>query len=230
MQMRSSLVLIASAGAALSTPVFNTTLHMREIESSEYPNLQINTHGDPSCNHDGYTYDAQYGIKQLLGGISSYHLSRDLLAGEVLKLSENFKCDFTSGGFDATGKAAKAGCTSKDKLWQCYQLLFTSAAPSAPTAGVNQAACDFSYKVVMDGFVMRGKNFDRGKMKPDGSGLKKQVSGCGALTAWSFKQTPGDPQYQWIANGNLPVGTEACMGSAIKSAGGSSAGNCLGQG
>ena len=255
--MQIFLLITALASAAASTPVVtnlttvNYSLPKREVESSEHPNLQINTYGSGGCNGGFAINDAQYGLKQQTVNTASIYLTRDLLDGENLHFFTDAQC---SHGFpdhnntpDKTG-GAKGGCYDfGDNNIECFQLVYTSQAPAAVSAGVNQAACDFSYKVrcsrfcparlllmmcqvVMDSFVMRRKNFNREKMKPDGSGLKKQVQGCGALSAWSFKMTPQDPQYQWMATGNLPVGTESCMGSALQLAGGSSAGNFMGQG
>jgi len=91
-------------------------------------------------------------------------------------------------------------------------------------------SCDISYKFVLDNFEVRGKNFPDAKLGADGGGLKKQIEGCGALTGWHFDWTPKDVKYQWCASGNLPIGTKSCMGSAVQSAGGTSAGNCHGAG
>ena len=42
--------------------------------------------------------------------------------------------------------------------------------------------------------------------------------------------TPDDPTYQWYASGHLPIGTKACVGRAVVSAGGANDGNCHGAG
>ena len=60
--------------------------------------------------------------------------------------------------------------------------------------------------------------------------LQSQIQGCGDLTDWHFKETPTDPNFQWFAYGNLPVGTKACVGRAVVSAGGQSADGCTGAG
>lgn len=55
--------------------------------------------------------------------------------------------------------------------------------------------------------------------------------GCGDLTYWTFKTLTDDPQgYQWYAEGDLPVGTKACVGRAVVSAGGASPDGCTGSG
>lgn len=95
---------------------------------------------------------------------------------------------------------------------------------------VNEDSCDTSYKVVYDGFEIRGKDWPDAMLGKDGEGLKSQLKGCGALTKWGFNYTPNDVKYQWYAHGQLPVGTVSCIGSAVKSAGGSSSGNCRGAG
>ncbi|PMD53955.1 uncharacterized protein K444DRAFT_699591 [Hyaloscypha bicolor E] len=108
----------------------------------------------------------------------------------------------------------------------------TAAPPPAKTTAPPSPAadtCGDSYKFVLDHFDVYGKNFDPTKFGTDGSGLKKQIQGCGALTGWSFKTLTSET-YQWHASGNLPIGTKACVGRAVVSAGGASADGCHGAG
>ncbi|KAF2754863.1 hypothetical protein EJ05DRAFT_503805 [Pseudovirgaria hyperparasitica] len=95
---------------------------------------------------------------------------------------------------------------------------------------VNEVACDVSYKFFYDGFEIRGKNLPDAKFGAEGEGLKDQVAGCGAITKWNFERTPNDCCFQWYASGQLPIGTKACVGRALMSAGGSGVGNCHGSG
>jgi hypothetical protein len=95
---------------------------------------------------------------------------------------------------------------------------------------VNEVSCDVSYKFFLDSFEIRGKNFPDAKLGADGEGLEAELSGCGALTKWKFERTPGDCCFQWYASGQLPIGTKACVGRAVQSAGGSGNGNCHGAG
>jgi hypothetical protein len=95
---------------------------------------------------------------------------------------------------------------------------------------IDADSCDVSYRLVLDKFDVRGKNFPDAELGIDGAGLKHQLDGCGAVTDWEFVLTPDDSVYQWYAHGNLPMGTKACIGRALKSAGGSSDGNCHGAG
>jgi hypothetical protein len=60
----------------------------------------------------------------------------------------------------------------------------------------------------------------------NGEGLKDQIGGCGAITKWNFERTPNDVKFQWYASGQLPIGTKACVGRALQSAGESGDGNC----
>lgn len=110
----------------------------------------------------------------------------------------------------------------------------SSSSPSpAPSASPPPAkdTCGDWYKFLFDHFEIYGQNFDASKFGNDGDGLKKQVKGCGDLTEWSFKQLTNDPQgYQWYASGNLPIGTKACVGRAVVSAGGASPDGCTGAG
>ena len=102
--------------------------------------------------------------------------------------------------------------------------------PSPPSAGPDADSCDVSYRFVLDSFEISGKNFDASKFGTDGSGLRTQIKGCGALTKWKFQMTPSSPIYQWHASGQLPIGVKNCVGNAVISAGGSSKGNCHGAG
>ena len=104
--------------------------------------------------------------------------------------------------------------------------------PSPPSPPPPEAtnSCDVSYQFWYDEFEVRGKDFDPAKFGQDGSGLHDQIKGCGKITKWHFEQTPDDPRFAWFASGNLPIGVKACVGRAVKSAGGTSAGNCHGAG
>lgn len=107
----------------------------------------------------------------------------------------------------------------------------SSAAPPPPPPPAPDAdSCDVSYKFLWDQFEVRGKNFDPAKFGNNGDGLQKQIKGCGDLSQFSFKTTPDDPTYQWYASGHLPIGTKACVGRAVVSAGGATDGNCHGAG
>lgn len=90
--------------------------------------------------------------------------------------------------------------------------------------------CDVSYRFFFDGFEIRGKNWPDAKLGANGEGLANELNGCGILTQWGFEWTPNDVKYQWYAHGHLPIGTKSCVGRAVLSAGGSSAGNCHGAG
>ena len=95
---------------------------------------------------------------------------------------------------------------------------------------INEDSCDVSYKFFFDGFEVRGKNWPDAKLGANGEGLLNELKDCGAVTGWEFSWTPNDVKYQWYAHGSLPIGTKACVGSAVESAGGSSRGNCHGPG
>lgn len=95
---------------------------------------------------------------------------------------------------------------------------------------VNDLSCDVSYKFWFDAVEIRGKNFPDAKLGANGEGLQNQLSGCGDLTKWKFERTPKDPTFQWFASGQLPIGTKACVGRAVQSAGASGNGNCHGAG
>ncbi|KAI4134836.1 MAG: hypothetical protein LQ347_001191 [Umbilicaria vellea] len=86
-------------------------------------------------------------------------------------------------------------------------------------------SCDVSYKFIYHGFEVRGKDWPDSKPGAHGKGLQTQPRRCGALTDCGFEWTPHDVKYHWYAHGHLPVGTKACVGRAVESAGGSSVGN-----
>lgn len=90
--------------------------------------------------------------------------------------------------------------------------------------------CNVSYRWLFDSFEIRGKNFPDAKLGKDGAGLLAQLRGCGAVTEWGFDWTPNDVKFQWYAHGHLPIGTKACVGRAVESAGGTSLGECQGSG
>lgn len=91
---------------------------------------------------------------------------------------------------------------------------------------VNEINCDVSYKFFYDFFEIRGKNLPDAKFGANGEGLRDELSGCGVLTKWQFERTPDDCCFQWYATGQLPIGTKACVGRAVMSAGGSGKGHC----
>ncbi|KAL8724857.1 MAG: hypothetical protein Q9166_007711 [cf. Caloplaca sp. 2 TL-2023] len=95
---------------------------------------------------------------------------------------------------------------------------------------VNTVDCDVSYRVVLNKFEIRGKNLPDAKFGKNGEGLKDEIKGCGAITKWHFEWTPDDTVYEWYASGQLPIGTKACVGRALVSAGGSGNGGCHGAG
>ncbi|KAI9890971.1 MAG: hypothetical protein M1814_003472 [Vezdaea aestivalis] len=131
------------------------------------------------------------------------------------------------------------GCDGNDPLNNPHNYKFGGkyTTPNGWTFSVQPTAikpdensCDVSYKLLLNEFEVRGKNFPDARLGADGGGLKSQIQGCGALTEWHFEWTPKDVKYQWYAKGHLPIGTKACMGRAVLSAGGTSKGNCHGAG
>lgn len=46
----------------------------------------------------------------------------------------------------------------------------------------DEDSCDVSYRLILDRFEVRGRNFLDVKLGADGGGLKKEIEGCGALT------------------------------------------------
>lgn len=105
-----------------------------------------------------------------------------------------------------------------------------TAKDPAPQAATSQDSCDVSYNFLYDSFEIRGKNFDKTKFGNNGEGLKKQLDGCASITHYKFQWTPNDPKYQWYVTGHALVGEKDCIGHAVETAGGTTAGNCHGAG
>ena len=226
-----ALASVAFSGLVSSIPTpSNSTLETREVESSENPNLQINVYPGMDCTGPFALIDTKYNDKEQIPNTGSYYLTRDLSPGENITFTTNNQC--LSQPVDIS---SHPGITSGDKRGcfrfqasnvQCYQLTFTAPAPSAPSPNAVADTCDYNFKAVMDGFIIRGKNFDRTKMKADGSGLRDQIARCGALTSFQFLMTPQDPVMQWTATGNMPAGLHSCIGNAVVNAGGKDKGHC----
>ena len=124
------------------------------------------------------------------------------------------------------------GCTATTTTFDPV-ITFCSGTPtpiSTIMAPVPSDSCGVKYHYYWDSFNIQGSYFDPDKLGKDGSGLKKQIKGCGALTKWSFNLTPSNPDYQWSASGNLPIGARSCIGNAVISAGGTSKDKCKGGG
>jgi hypothetical protein len=161
-----------------------------------------------------------------------------------LELSVKNLNDDTKGPMDAPDCAARFsnvvidGCDGGDPLNNPHNYKFGSTFTSGEweykmtplSKQVNEVNCDVSYKFFFDGFEIRGKNFPDAKLGANGEGLNAELSGCGDLTKWNFERTPDDCCFQWYASGQLPIGTKACVGRAVQSAGGSGNGNCHGAG
>jgi hypothetical protein len=162
-----------------------------------------------------------------------------------LELSVKDVSDSTKGPKDApdcVGRFTNAvidGCDGNDPINNPHNYKFGSTLTTADgweykmtplSQQVNEVACDVSYKFFFDGVEVRGKNWPDAKLGTNGDGLRQQLEGCGALTKWKFEMTPNDCCFQWYASGQLPIGTKACVGRAVQSAGGSGDGNCHGAG
>jgi hypothetical protein len=91
---------------------------------------------------------------------------------------------------------------------------------------VNDVNCDLSYKGSFDGFEIRGKNLRGTSLVPTVKVFATKWLGATVLHNGSSKWTPNDCCFQWYATGHLPIGKKACVGRALKSAGGSGKGHC----
>ncbi len=80
-----------------------------------------------------------------------------------------------------------------------------------------KAGCDYTYQGVFDEFWIWGAGFGS---SDGGKKLREELSGCGAITSYEFKNGGGADGREWTANLQLPLGTKGCVGRAIESAGG----------
>ncbi|CAG8972802.1 hypothetical protein HYALB_00007727 [Hymenoscyphus albidus] len=164
---------------------------------------------------------------------------------DELKLSVKAPNDQNKGAKDAPNCADRFkgvvinGCDGNDPTNNPHNYKFGSTLTTSDgwqytmtplSKQINEVACDVSYKFLWDSFEIRGKNLPDAKFGAEGEGLKKQLDGCGEVTKYGFERTLKDGKFQWFANGRLPIGTKACVGRALKKAGGSGNGNCHGAG
>lgn len=92
---------------------------------------------------------------------------------------------------------------------------------SAPEEG---DSCNVKWDVLFDSFDIRGKEWPSQGLGIMGAGLEQQLKGCGTLTDWHFEWTQYDSSgFEWHATGRLPIGTKACVGRAVMTAGGENA-------
>ncbi|PPJ58619.1 hypothetical protein CBER1_03497 [Cercospora berteroae] len=98
--------------------------------------------------------------------------------------------------------------------------------PLLVSRAAGEVTCSASYKFFFEDFSIRGKNVPDSKLGDNGSNLRQQLIGCGALTKWKFEWTPNDGNHAWHATGRLPIGTKACVGRALNTALGAGSGGC----
>lgn len=175
---------------------------------------------DPGDNHDQFVM-----IDLDLGQVAPSQ-------GEVQQAwarATNVSFEDADGDLGSTDPDKPNDGASVDKS----QALAVVAAAGPAGAATPQTGdiCGMWYKSSFDHFEVYGKNFDQGKMGSSGEGLLGQLRGCGIVSGWKFENRTNDPNgYQWYASGNLPVGTKACVGRAVVSAGGATADGCFGPG
>lgn len=160
----------------------------------------------------------------------------------VLNVSNAHGPTSPSSAPDCLGRFTGAvidGCDGSDHVNDPHNYKFGSVLTTTDggryemrplTQQVGKVSCDVSYKFLWDGFEIRGKNLPDAAFGAEGEGLKKHIRGCGDLTHWKFEWTPKDCCFQWYAAGRLPIGTKACVGRALESAGGNGLGSCHGAG
>ncbi|PQE16179.1 SGNH hydrolase-type esterase domain protein [Rutstroemia sp. NJR-2017a BVV2] len=95
--------------------------------------------------------------------------------------------------------------------------LFPTTNSSSSEAG---QSCTTHYKIFLDTFSIYGVNWDTSELGEDGAGLKKEIKKCGALTKWKFKDENVEAPWSFHATGQMIIGEQACIGRAVKAAGG----------
>ncbi|KAF7916458.1 uncharacterized protein EAE97_012118 [Botrytis byssoidea] len=81
-------------------------------------------------------------------------------------------------------------------------------------------SCTTHYKVVLGTFSIYGVNWDMSKLGEDGAGLKKHIKKCSTLKEWKFKTEDVEAPWSFHATGKTIIGVQACIGRAVKAAGG----------
>lgn len=106
----------------------------------------------------------------------------------------------------------KYGGQMSDNNQVTYAINPTTLRPLAPDSP--QAKCTFQLSWFRDIFTVTGGGFAD---SDNGNELHKQLSGCGALTEWTFNYfTSPDGSYEWKASGNLPQTMKAgCVERAV---------------
>lgn len=120
----------------------------------------------------------------------------------------------------------------QDPVYQNPGVPLDRGVLAAIIGGWQNDTCDASYKFLFDSFEVKEIKWPSNELGTNGEGLEQQIKGCGDLTGWKFQWTPNDAEWEWSASGNLPIGTKACVGRAVKTAGGpnASVGGCSGAG
>lgn len=144
------------------------------------------------------------------------------LSYEIFEEECNYYLDTVINGCDVPSDDSnpmnwKHGGQMGDNNQVVYTIKPTTLRPSAPDSP--QAECTFKVSWFRDVFTVTSGGFAD---SDNGSELKKQLSGCGALTGWSFNYfNSPDGSYEWKAAGNLPQTMKAgCIERAVQSAGG----------
>ena len=115
----------------------------------------------------------------------------------------------------------KHGGSMSDNNGIKYTIAPTQTRPSPPSSPQGHCNADYhwwgySWDVWGGGFA----NSDYGQAS---GGVRGQIKGCGAVTAWKFdylSSSPGDG-VEWYASGTLPLLISShCLAKVIKSAGG----------
>ncbi len=187
------------------------------IDSLNATKQQIVKGSSSNLVPDGYgrVFHPRPNGHQLIANLIFYEIE----ANYAKKLNQNWPAEEITSGTCPAPQAVSTGTSTTP----------TMTMPTPPPAAKD--LCGDWYKVLFDHFEIYGEHFNITKFGTDGSGLKKQIKGCGDLTEWSYKTLTDDPSgYQWKATGNLPIGTKACVGRAIISAGGTSKSGCTGAG
>jgi hypothetical protein len=112
----------------------------------------------------------------------------------------------------------KHGGSISDKNGVKYTITPTQTRPPPPSLA--NGRCKAKYRVWGYSWEVWGGGFESSN---HGEELKRQIRGCGAVTAWKFNyfDVPDADGTEWHASGTLPITISShCLAKAVKNAGG----------
>ncbi len=199
-------------------------LDPRTVQEGQLTDIIITPFTTTNCaGIEDYAWTVHYGANHTYKDTLSYYLNRALSSSEVM----TFYCG--SAANTATGIETQEGCVTARCPISNFMVDNTDHSHLKPMDATPSDNCRSRYAFLYDHFDIHGTNFNEKLFGLGGQNLRGKIAKCGDLTAWQFKLTPDDHNYEWYAAGNLPISTKACVGQAVVAAGGVADG-CVGGG